>query len=347
MRMRLSRTSTRAARARLAREHRATGARRARFLPPTRPCVETAAWPLSRRSTRPRAPSATPPPATARRRRAAALAQRLHRIAGRRVDRQARAAHLDVAAPRVATAVLRRDLQARHDDVDGSAVARAPRDLRVDERETAGQPDRRRRAVRRRRRGAVPGPTAPLPRAPAGGSSTMSAPSSSSPSAITWRERRSGHVATEPLTTFTCASSGPRGARRIADRHVVRDHRDARPQRDAHRPTHDDRAPGQPLDLGGGVAHDRLSVDRRIDDDGARDDERDRGGGGDRDPAQRPADLHDAKPSGLADAAHAQVRHRRDHLRARDAIDEVAPPPVDLLLDEAVDVGLEARETAR
>src|SRR6188508_2738017 len=49
-------------------------------------------------------------------------------------------------------------------------------------------------------------------------------------------------------------------------------------------------------------------------------------------------------PSGLAHAAHAHARHRLDHLGAGDAVDEVALASADLLLDQAVDVRLEARE---
>src|SRR6185437_6444879 len=46
----------------------------------------------------------------------------------------------------------------------------------------------------------------------------------------------------------------------------------------------------------------------------------------------------------LLDATHAQVRHRGDHARARDAVDEVALAPVHLFLDQPVDVGVESRE---
>src|SRR6185437_12961001 len=52
----------------------------------------------------------------------------------------------------------------------------------------------------------------------------------------------------------------------------------------------------------------------------------------------------DRRLPSLLHAAHAQRRHRGDHLRAGDAVDEIALAPGDLLLDEAVNVGVEAGE---
>src|SRR5487761_2049882 len=62
------------------------------------------------------------------------------------------------------------------------------------------------------------------------------------------------------------------------------------------------------------------------------------------DAGNRRASRSKARSAALLDAAHAPRRHRSDYLRACDTVDEIALAAADILLDQAVDVGVEARK---